>query len=161
MRGLSRNQIVGLYAVISTLWIVSSDWLLALVWGDFEDSLALSIGKGVSFVLLMSVALHFLLQKLNNAQTLVSAAKSDEQLLLYKLPNYFKHMPIFTYAIEVTAQRSQTVWVSDNVTKVLGYQAEQAMAMGWWSKSLHPDDKLRAQEESHRIIGAGGGHLHD
>lgn len=158
MRGLTRNQIVALYALISTLWIVSSDWLLALVWGDFEDSLALSIGKGVSFVLLMSVALHLLLKKLNNAQTLVSAAKSDEQLLLYKLPNYFKHMPIVTYAIEVSAQRSQTVWVSDNVTKVLGYQAEQAMAIGWWSKSLHPDDKLRAQEESHRIIGAGGGH---
>ena len=106
----------------------------------------------------MSIALHFLLKKLNNAQTLVSTAKSDEQLLLYKLPNYFKHMLIVTYAIEVTAQRSQTEWVSDNVSKVLGYQAEQAMAMGWWSKSLHPDDKLRGQEESHRIIGASGGH---
>ncbi len=34
-------------------------------------------------------------------------------------------------------------WMSDNVTRILGYDVEEALAPGWWVRNIHPDDKGR------------------
>lgn len=158
MNNVKYQKIVIIYALIGVLWIVGSDWLLARVWYDFEDSITVSIIKGICFVLLMSAVLYILLKRLSVAELMVSASKTDEQLLLYKIPNYFRDIPMVTYAIEIDERRNTVVWISESITKVLGYSLKQAMVPGWWERCLHPEDRLRAQEESKQIILAQGGH---
>ena len=37
-------------------------------------------------------------------------------------------------------------WISENVPAVLGYSVEEALAPGWWSMNVHPDDYARVTD---------------
>ena len=153
------QKLVAIYLLASLIWIIGSDWLLAQFIGDFNDSYVLSAGKGVAFVTLMSGLLYVLLMRLNSAERQVASAVTDstEQLVLNKIPTFFQHIPMLTYAVNWDGKTLRTLWVSDNLYDLLGYTQEEALQPGWWEKCVHPDDRLRALEESKTILANGGG----
>lgn len=157
MNKIRYQKLVFIYLLIGILWIVGSDWVLAQFFGDFEETYLISMAKGLGFVSLMSTLLYVLLMRLNSAEIKAIASDSPEQLCVNRFPNFFTALPMVTYALEVKDNRPRPMWVSSNVASVLGYSAEHATTPGWWENVIHPDDQLRALEESKTIISKGGG----
>lgn len=153
------QKLVAIYLVTGLLWIIGSDWLLAQFIGDFSDSYAISAGKGMAFVILMSGMLYVLLMRLSKVESKVATTitHSTEQLVLDKIPTFFQNIPMLTYALDWDGKTLRTLWVSENLQEILGYTNEEALQPGWWEKCVHPDDRLRALEESKSILANGGG----
>lgn len=151
------QRLVLIYAVAGITWIVGSDWLLGLLMGGGALPFDIAAAKGIGFVLVMSILLYVLLMKLNAAEIQASATESVDQLFLYRMPAFFKSIPVVTYAIESDNHAATPVWVSANVTRILGYSESEALDPDWWSRSLHPDDRLRALSEARTISEQGGG----
>lgn len=158
MGKLKYYKFVSIFALTGILWIIVSDWLLRDFGNSFADALVISISKGIIFIAVMSGLLLFLLRRLSRAEAEASASIDEEQLVLFKVPNYFKSVPLVTYAIDVNHGQARAAWISRNVERVLGYSTAEAMVSGWWEDCILPEDRLRAQEESRRIIQDGGGH---
>ena len=153
------QKLVVVYLIISLLWIIGSDWLIANFIGDFAQSYSFSVAKGALFVLLMSVVLYLLLMRLSDSETkpAIQYVGNNEQLILNNIPTLFKNMPMLSYALEWDGKTLRTLWVSENLQDVLGYSVEEAQKAGWWEAHVHPDDRLRALEESKCILANGGG----
>ena len=47
------------------------------------------------------------------------------------------------------------VWVSDNITRFIGYSVEEALADGWWIAGVHPDDMERTLEAQNELARTG------
>jgi PAS domain S-box-containing protein len=53
--------------------------------------------------------------------------------------------PAVLYTLDVQADDTLVpTWVSRNVTAVLGYSVDEALAANWWADHLHPDDRANA-----------------
>jgi PAS domain S-box-containing protein len=57
-------------------------------------------------------------------------------------------VPTVIYDLAVAPKGFPTQWISDSVTKILGYELDAALAPGWWIGCLHPDDKEAAVKKS-------------
>lgn len=145
------------YAVAGIAWIAGSDWLVGQLIGEGTLPFDISVVKGAAFVLVMSGLLYALLMRLNAAEVKARAADNIDQLFLYKMPDFFDSIPIVTYAAETTGRYVNSLWVSENIQRVLGYSVSEAMEPDWWVSNLHPEDRLRAINESKAIFANGGG----
>jgi PAS domain-containing protein len=75
------------------------------------------------------------------------------------------------YALAVKPDDFPSLWISDSVKEILGYEVEEALAPGWWLKCLHPDDRIAAVKKTsilmrqgrlvqeYRLQAKGGGYL--
>ncbi len=61
-----------------------------------------------------------------------------------RLKAYVSANPCIVYALTVGEDGFVPEWVSENVETLLGYPVEQALAAGWWSEHVHPDDRAAA-----------------
>jgi len=59
------------------------------------------------------------------------------------------------YATKVTAEGYAPSWVSENVTRVLGYDVEEALHPVWWASHLHPADRPRVLAELPTLLTNG------
>jgi len=48
-----------------------------------------------------------------------------------------------TYAAEMVGDDFRPSWVSENIGRVMGYEAAEALAPTWWMDHLHPADRSR------------------
>ena len=64
-------------------------------------------------------------------------------------------IPTVIYVLAITAKGFRTQWVSDSVTRILGYEVEEALAPDWWIDCLHPDDKVAAVEKTSILMTQG------
>lgn len=151
------RKVVLIYTTVGVLWIVGSDWLMGYLVGNLGLSFNISVAKGIGFVLVMSVLLYFLLMKLDAIEIKAVAADSIDQLFLNKLPRFFQSISVITYAVEEQERHARLVWVSDNVTRILGYPVSDVFEANWWETCLHPDDRLRVIESARDIFSRGGG----
>lgn len=149
--------LVLVYALVGVLWIVGSDWLLGHLIGDLALSVNISIAKGVGFILVMSILLYLLLMKLDATEVRAVAADSIDQLFLNKIPKFFKTISVITYAVEEDDRHARLIWVSENITHILGYTHAEVFEPNWWEKCVHPEDRLRVIESSRDIFSQGGG----
>jgi PAS domain S-box-containing protein len=51
------------------------------------------------------------------------------------------------YANAVSGTSFSPSWVSENVTRITGYRAEEPLQPAWWLENLHPDDRARVLAE--------------
>jgi PAS domain S-box-containing protein len=151
------RKVVLLYASAGITWIVGSDWLVGHFIGDGEMPFDISVIKGMAFVLVMSLLLYALLMRLHRAETKAQVVDDAAQLFLLKMPDFFESIPFVTYAVEVGDRHIEPLWVSSNIKRVLGYSASQVLTPDWWNENLHPEDRLRAINESAVIFKKGGG----
>ncbi len=64
-------------------------------------------------------------------------------------------IPTVIYQLAITDKGFPTQWVSDSVTKILGYDAGEALAPEWWTGCLHPDDKEAAVKKTEILMAEG------
>jgi len=64
-------------------------------------------------------------------------------------------IPTVIYDLAVTPKGFPTQWISDSVTKILGYEVDAALAPGWWINCLHPDDKEAAVAKTSILMTQG------
>ncbi len=59
------------------------------------------------------------------------------------------------YATKVTAEGYAPSWVSENVTRVLGYEVEEALHPTWWARHIHAADRARVLAELSTLLTTG------
>jgi len=76
-----------------------------------------------------------------------------------------------SYVLAVTPKDFPSLWISNSVKDILGYEVEEALAPGWWLKCLHPDDRMAAIKntsilmtqgclaQEYRLQSKGGGYI--
>ncbi len=72
------------------------------------------------------------------------AALLRERRSLQASSERLRHMlaasPAMLYSLRIEAGRAIPVWVSENVTRLLGYSEAEMLARGAWRRHIHPDD---------------------
>lgn len=63
--------------------------------------------------------------------------------------------PTIVYSLRFEAGQMHTTWVSENVTRILGYPIAEAAAPGWWQRHLHPDDRAAAEARFPELLEHG------
>ena len=64
-------------------------------------------------------------------------------------------IPTVIYVLAVTPKGFPSQWVSDSVKRILGYEAEEALAPDWWINCLPPEDKEAAIEKTAILMAKG------
>jgi diguanylate cyclase (GGDEF)-like protein/PAS domain S-box-containing protein len=60
--------------------------------------------------------------------------------------------PTILYALKVEGERLVLVWVSENVTHLLGFGTEECLQPGWWRDHLHPEDREQVLSAYRNIL---------
>jgi PAS domain S-box-containing protein len=71
-----------------------------------------------------------------------------------QLRHLLEHSPVITYSLQFEGGLLVPTFVSDNITRLLGYSVAEALARDWWLRNLHPDDRKRAVEADPGAAGA-------
>lgn len=70
---------------------------------------------------------------------------SHEQATLRETTAQLKHMldasPTIVFTLRIEGETLLPLWVSANITRMLGYTVEEALRPGWWIENLHPDER--------------------
>src|SRR5580700_1640800 len=64
-------------------------------------------------------------------------------------------IPTVVYVLATTAKGFPSLWVSDSVKRILGYEVEEALAPDWWIDGLHPEDKEAAVAKTSILMTLG------
>ncbi len=60
-----------------------------------------------------------------------------------RLQHVMASSPAVIYVLAVEGDTLRLTWVSENITQMLGYTAQEALAPDWWVDHLHPDDQAQ------------------
>ncbi|MEW5984650.1 MAG: ATP-binding protein [Acidobacteriota bacterium] len=99
--------IVFAYASLASLWILTSDWLLAIVVSDHDWLVALSNLKGYFFVGVTSLFLYWLLHRGSHAPRPSPAAEAGRRSGLVAWPRWTLYATAFVLAIVTIVVRQQ------------------------------------------------------
>ncbi len=95
---------------------------------DIEASVALEVETNFIVVFLRDISkrkLDFL------------ALKNTTRRLEY----FVEHSATVIFAVQIQPEQIQTIWVSANLPRILGYSIEEAMQSNWWGEHLCLEDK--------------------
>ncbi len=56
------------------------------------------------------------------------------------------------YSLSLGEGLQQATWVSENISRILGYTPQEALAPSWWRMHLHPDDRTTALARSKQLL---------
>ena len=134
-------RIALLYLVLGAVWIACSDALLDYFGPADADILTVyQTWKGWVFIIFTAVLLFLLInESLGRQDDAIERLATSEARLSYLL----SANPTVLYVLEIRDGKPCATWVSGNVTRILGYSTEEALADNWWADNLHPDDRKR------------------
>ena len=72
-----------------------------------------------------------------------------------RLEHLLAASPAVLYALEVTRTAVTPSWVGDNITRVMGYSADEAVRSAWWPTHLHPEDRTSAYTTHAALLAQG------
>ena len=72
-----------------------------------------------------------------------------------KLRQILEHSPAVLYALRVEGEKVTPVLVSENITRLLGFQVDETVSERWWLGQLHPEDRTRALASVRETITEG------
>ena len=73
-----------------------------------------------------------------------------------QLGHLLEASPTIFYALTLAQDgRSEPIIVSDNMTRILGYSADEVLAPGWWRNGIHPDDRQATLEGIREVLQRG------
>jgi PAS domain S-box-containing protein len=87
-------------------------------------------------------------QRMRQPHSALAASSARSRHILNSIPTVI-------YELAITAKGFPTQWVSDSVTRILGYEVEEALAPDWWIDCLHPDDKEAAVRKTSILMTQG------
>ena len=78
-------------------------------------------------------------------------AENEARRAQERLARVVASSPAVLYSIRVEAAAFSLDWISDNVERLLGYTAEEALGPDWWVERLHHEDRARVLAEVGQI----------
>ncbi|HXF38895.1 MAG TPA: PAS domain S-box protein, partial [Blastocatellia bacterium] len=69
-----------------------------------------------------------------------------------KLHHVLLYSPAIIYSLKVEGSRLITQWISESLTRLTGYEVEEAFSGTWWVDHIHPDDRERVVETMHLLF---------
>ncbi|MDT8427443.1 MAG: EAL domain-containing protein [Pseudomonadales bacterium] len=157
-------KITVIYLLLGILWIFFSDLLLLQLLPDLESIevlFSLQTWKGWFFVLSTALVLFFLarnaLADREQAYEQLAAAQTGLIESQRKINHLLDANPTILYALRITDDGTETLFVSSSGTRILGYTEEEMMAPDWWQNNLHPDDREAAQQAFEEILVSSNG----
>ena len=72
-----------------------------------------------------------------------------------RLEHLLAASPAVLYALEVTEDAVTPTWVSDNITRIMGYRVDEAVTSAWWPTHLHPEDRASAYATHGSLLARG------
>jgi len=93
-----------------------------------------AVGSGIVVILLL-IALGTLLRA-QVAQRTAALAKTRQQL-----DGLLEASPVVMYLMRETPAGEEVEWVSDNITRVFGFDPMQVRQPGWWAGRIHEADR--------------------
>jgi PAS domain S-box-containing protein len=63
--------------------------------------------------------------------------------------------PATTYLLRLDREPPAVLWVSDHVSRALGYKPAEAQAPGFWAEHVHPDDRAVGATFVQRLLAEG------
>jgi PAS domain S-box-containing protein len=139
------------YAVIATLWIIFSGRFLAFFVNDPSRYISLEVYKGLGFVAVTSILLYMGMRHQFGRMEQMHRDRLDEvarkENILYRLEHYLKVSPTVTWAGKIEHGKVQPVWFSKNLEQLFGYSLAEALKPGWWQENVHPEDRLKIEND--------------
>jgi PAS domain S-box-containing protein len=83
--------------------------------------------------------------------------RAEEQLrdANAQLREFLDHSPAVLYAFRVEGEKIVPRFASENITRLLGFEADYALSYEWWSGQLHDADRERASDSIARTLTDG------
>jgi two-component system cell cycle sensor histidine kinase/response regulator CckA len=96
-----------------------------------------------------------LVDKLAEKKNALELANAELRTTRDQMAHLIKHSPAILYSLKVEGAQVIPQLVSENITRMLGFTAEEACSVDWWVKQLHPEDRERAIAGIPKVIKAG------
>lgn len=77
-------------------------------------------------------------------QAELAREQADLRETTARLTRLLASSPTILYSLAMQGEEPVATWVSDNISRLLGYTVDEALAPGWWLAHLHPEDRARA-----------------
>lgn len=61
-----------------------------------------------------------------------------------RMRQFTRTSPAILYVLSVSNGKPRMTWVSESVTRILGYPLDEPLRVSWWMDSLHPEDREEA-----------------
>lgn len=87
-------------------------------------------------------------------------AQNELASLGQRLTQYLATSPTVTYSMRISGGQATPEWVSDNLTRLLGYTTEEALHPDWWFDNLYPADRNTALSGVTQAV-ARGSYAHE
>ena len=113
------------------------------IWRRYQDWL-LALGLAFLLVLALTLGLVFNTRHLLAVQKALERERQELQAASAQRYYLLEASPVMIYTLRVARTRTEPLWVSGNITRLLGYTPEEAIEHDWWSKHIHPDDRKQA-----------------
>ena len=85
----------------------------------------------------------------------ITERKTIEQALIDS-ERYLHHLlsatPTLTYSLKWDGEKMVPNWMSENLTRLLGYTQKETYDPNWWRSNIHPDDLKKTIEERHSVL---------
>lgn len=80
------------------------------------------------------------------ARDVTDRKKSEIEIfeLSERLRHYLATSQTITYALQIKNSDVFPFWISENITRILGYEISEALDKNWWSNNIYPKDKETA-----------------
>lgn len=123
------------YVTIAIVWIITSDWLLALVVGTPYDNTAYQTMKGIAFVLVTGASLYVILRRsrlqAERQRELIQQSNQQRQVLFMNNPQ-----PMWLYDLETL----RFLEVNHAAVEQYGYSRDEFLSMTL--KDIRPQDDV-------------------
>ena len=116
---------------------------LADIWRRYRDWLT-ALGLAALLVLGLTRGLVLNTRRLLAVQKTLQRERQDLQAASAQRDYLLEASPVMIYILRVARHQTEPIWVSGNITRLLGYSTEDALKREWWSSHLHPDDRDQA-----------------
>ena len=144
---LAALRIVGIYALVSLLWIYTSDTVLGWLVPDSRVMVKIAIYKGSLFIVLTSLLLYVLLRRYHRHLS------DSEQALKVRVKSLHVSEERLSLALIVTNSgiwdwnvKTGAVYFNPNYFRLSGYEPDEfPHTYDEWEKRVHPADVERAK----------------
>lgn len=82
-------------------------------------------------------------------------AEGELEAAREKIQHIIDHTPAVLYRLHLRGNDIIPYFVSENITRLLGFQPTEVLSMSWWLQQVHPDDVAAALASRHETIREG------
>jgi two-component system, cell cycle sensor histidine kinase and response regulator CckA len=82
-------------------------------------------------------------------------AEGQLRVTQQRLEQALASSPSVIYRLQIQGTAYTPLWISENISGILGYTVEEALDPDWWSRQVHPDDLAGMAEDHNQLLSNG------